>query len=98
MVRVNKTQNANITLAEAFGGLYTLKLPTNDFGVKGIYTIIIKPIEIRTKIVDSGILSAYPDIKGILFDLSTIPTNFLPKFEMKIETAGPFCLMIIIIL
>ena len=81
LVRVNKTQNANITLAEAFGGLYTLKLPTNDFGVKGIYTIIIKPIEIRTKIVDSGILSAYPDIKGILFDLSTIPTNFLPKFE-----------------
>jgi hypothetical protein len=81
LVRVNKTQNANITLAEAFGGLYTLKLPTNDFGVKGIYTIIIKPIEIRTKIVDSGVLSAYPDIKGILFDLSTIPTNFLPKFE-----------------
>jgi hypothetical protein len=81
LVRVNKTQNANITLAEAFGGLYTLKLPTKDFGVKGIYTIIIKPIEIRTKIVDSGVLSAYPDIKGILFDLSTIPTNFLPKFE-----------------
>ena len=26
-------------------------------------------------------LSAYPDIKGIVFDLSTIPTNFQPKFE-----------------
>lgn len=81
LVRVNKTPTADITLPEAFGGLYTLKLPTSDFGVKGIYTIIIKPIEIRTKIVDAGVLSAYPDIKGIVFDLSTIPTNFQPKFE-----------------
>ena len=81
LVRVNKATTANSTLPEAFGGLYTLKLPTADFGVKGIYTIIIKPIEIRTKIVDAGVLSAYPDIKGIVFDLSTIPTNFQPKFE-----------------
>lgn len=81
LVRVNKTPTVDITLPEAFGGLYTLKLPTADFGVKGIYTIIIKPIEIRTKIVDAGVLSAYPDIKGIIFDLSTIPTNFQPKFE-----------------
>ncbi len=68
-------------LPEVFGGLYTLKLPTDIFGVKGIYTIMIKPVEIRTKIVDTGVLSAYPDIKGIIFDLSTIPTNFQPKFE-----------------
>jgi hypothetical protein len=26
-------------------------------------------------------LSAYPDIKGILFDISTIPTNFVNRFE-----------------
>ena len=55
---------------EIFGGLYTLKLPVSDFGTKGIYTITFKPKEIRTRIVDCGVLSAFPDIKGILFDTS----------------------------
>jgi hypothetical protein len=66
---------------EIFGGLYTLKLPVTTFGIKGYYTIMIKPIEIRTTIVDVGVLSAYPDIKGLVFDLSTVPADFLPKFE-----------------
>ena len=55
---------------EVFGGLYTLKLPVSDFGSKGIYTITFKPREIRTRIVDCGVLSAFPDIKGIVFDTS----------------------------
>jgi len=76
----NKTQS-DVTGFEVFGGMYTLKLPVATFGVKGFYTIMIKPIEIRTKIVDCGTLSAYPDIKGILFDISTIPSNFTNKFE-----------------
>lgn len=76
----NKVQS-NITGFEAFGGLYTLKLPVATFGLKGIYTIIIKPVEIRTKIVDVGVLSAYPDTVGVLFDISSIPQNFLTKFE-----------------
>ena len=47
----NKTQS-NITGFETFGGLYTLKLPAATFGVKGYYTIIIKPIEeISTSII-----------------------------------------------
>jgi len=66
---------------EIFGGMYTLKLPVATFGIKGFYSIIIKPIEIRTKIVDCGVLSAFPDIKGLLFDTATIPQNFLNKFE-----------------
>jgi hypothetical protein len=37
---------------------------------------MIKPIEIRTKITDVGVLSAYPDIKGIVFDIATLPTGF----------------------
>ena len=76
----NKTQSG-VVGREIFGGLYTLKLPTDVFGLAGFYTIIIKPIEIRTKIVDSGILSAFPNIKGILFDIATIPANFTNKFE-----------------
>jgi len=39
------------------------------------------PAEIRTKIVDVGVLSAFPDIKGVLFDTATIPANFLNRFE-----------------
>lgn len=76
----NKVQS-NVTGFEVFGGMYTLKLPSSIFGAKGYYSIIIKPIEIRTTIVDAGVLSAYPDIKGLVFDLSTIPTQFLSKFE-----------------
>lgn len=76
----NKTQS-NVVGFEIFGGLYTLKLPATTFGIKGFYTIIIKPVEIRTKIVDVGVLSAYPDINGLIFDTATIPANFVTKFE-----------------
>jgi len=76
----NKTQS-NITGPELFGGMYTLKLPVANFGTKGFYTIIIKPIEIRTKIVDVGVLSAFPDTNGLLFDLTLIPQNLLSRFE-----------------
>lgn len=76
----NKVQS-NQTGFELFGGLYTLKLPTSIFGAKGIYSIIIKPIEIRTSITDVGVLSAFPDITGVLFDITTIPEEFTQKFE-----------------
>jgi hypothetical protein len=76
----NKTQSG-ISGPELFGGMYTLKLPVANFSTNGFYTIIIKPIEIRTTIVDVGVLSAYPDTTGLLFDLTSIPTNLLGKFE-----------------
>ena len=68
LIEINNPNNSNGF--EVFGGLYTLKLPVNDFGSKGIYTITFKPKEIRTKIVDCGVLSAFPDIKGVVFDTS----------------------------
>jgi hypothetical protein len=76
----NKVQSG-ISGFESFSGLYTLKLPASVFGVKGFYTIIIKPVEIRTKIIDTGVLSALPDTKGILFDTSTLPANFTSRFD-----------------
>ena len=66
---------------EIFGGMYTLKLPASIFGVKGIYTIMIKPIEIRTKIIDTGVLSAQSNIKGLLFDINTLDAKFISKFQ-----------------
>jgi hypothetical protein len=76
----NKGQSG-VSGFELFGGLYTLKLPTSVFGVKGIYTIIIKPVEIRTSITDVGVLSAFPDTSGILFDTTAVSQDFLTKFE-----------------
>lgn len=67
---------------EIFGGLYTLRLPISEFSNKGIYTIVIKPVEIRTKIVDCGVLSSSPNIKGIILDGSDPNiSNFIDKFE-----------------
>lgn len=71
----------NLNNIEIFGGMYTLKLPANLFGVKGIYTIMIKPIEIRTKIVDTGVLSSQPSIKGLVFDSTTVDPKFISKFQ-----------------
>ena len=73
--------NSGVSGFEIFGGMYTLKLPVSIFSAKGFYTIIIKPIEIRTTIVDVGVLSAYPDTKGLVFDTSSIPPQFTNKFE-----------------
>lgn len=81
LIKLNNPNRGQGGGFELFGGMYTLKLPASIFSSKGIYTIIIKPAEIRTRIVDVGVLSAFPDIKGVLFDLATIPANFLNRFE-----------------
>lgn len=51
---------------EVLPGVFTLKLPLDKFGEPGIYTIYIKPKEIETIIQDVGVLSAYPDVRGII--------------------------------
>ena len=84
LIKVNNPNRAQSNISsgfEVFGGMYTLKLPTDKFGTKGFYTIVIKPIEIRTRIVDVGVLSAYPDTKGIIFDIASVPTAFTNRFE-----------------
>ena len=52
-------------------GMYSLRLPLSTFGQKGIYTIYIKPREIYTKIEDVSVLTAYPDIRGIVINANT---------------------------
>jgi hypothetical protein len=66
---------------QIFGGLYTLQLPTSIFNQKGIYTVVIKPKEIRTTILDCGVLSAFPNVRGIIFDSAQIPSADINKFE-----------------
>jgi hypothetical protein len=72
----------SINRINVFGGLYNLNLPVKDFTNKGIYTIIIKPVEIRARIADCGVLSALPDSKGIVFNGADPRLSaFASKFE-----------------
>jgi hypothetical protein len=65
---------------EILGGLYNLKLPVTEFTRKGIYTLMIRPAEIRTTILDCGVLSALPNVKGIVIDINQVPSQFRNKF------------------
>ncbi|NJO59663.1 MAG: hypothetical protein HC836_15570 [Richelia sp. RM2_1_2] len=49
-------------------GMYNLKLPANVFSDLGIYTIYIRPKQTRITIMDCGVLSALPTVKGIIID------------------------------
>lgn len=69
--------NPNI---EVIGGLYNLQLPAEEFNALGIYTLVIRPIEIRTLITDCGVLSALPNVNGLVIDLNNVPQQFRNKF------------------
>lgn len=68
-------------VSEIFGGLYTLKLPTDIFGSKGYYNVIIRPKQIRTTIQDCAVLIDNQDVKGIVFDINNIDTDLQTRFE-----------------
>ena len=68
-------------VVEVLGGLYTLKLPTAKFGSVGYYTVVIRPKQIRTNISDCGNLTDLPEIKGLVFDTSVIPTTDQNRFS-----------------
>ena len=65
---------------EILGGLYNLRLPTSEFNRLGIYTLMIRPAEIRTTILDCGVLSALPNVKGLIIDINQVPSQYRNKF------------------
>jgi hypothetical protein len=69
--------NADI---EILGGLYNLKLPATEFNKLGIYTLYLRPAQIRTQITDCGVLSALPNVKGIVVDITNVPSQYRNKF------------------
>ena len=73
----NTGGNANI---EILGGLYNLTLPASEFNKLGIYTLYVRPAQVRTSITDCGVLTSLPNIKGIVIDISNVPTEFQNKF------------------
>lgn len=65
-------ENVDYTLLP---GMYNLKLPASIFSNLGFYTIYIKPKEIICKIKDIGVLTAYPDVRGIVIDTDIIESS-----------------------
>jgi hypothetical protein len=74
------TQTGGNPDVEVLGGLYNLTLPANQFNALGIYTLYIRPAEIRTIISDCGVLSALPNVKGIVIDITDVPVQYQNKF------------------
>lgn len=56
-------------------GLYNLKLPLDKFSKVGIYTIYIRPKEVYGTIQDINVLSAYPNVQGIVVKASSVNAN-----------------------
>ena len=65
---------------EVLGGLYNLTLPASQFNALGFYTLYLRPAQIRTVITDCGVLSALPNVKGLVIDLANVPTQYQNKF------------------
>jgi hypothetical protein len=67
ILRLNQSSNGNV-----MDGFYNLRLPAEEFSNIGIYTIIVRPVEIITQITDCGVLAAFPDIKGVVLDTNQL--------------------------
>lgn len=65
---------------EILGGLYNLKLPADQFNALGVYNLYLRPAQIRTTINDCGVLSAIPNVKGLIFNLEQVPSQYRNKF------------------
>ena len=76
----NTTDSTTAPNNEIIGGLYNLKLKSADFSELGIYTLHIRPKQIRTSITDCGVLAALPSVRGLVIDLTNVPALDKNKF------------------
>lgn len=65
---------------ELLGGMYNLRLSTDNFDQIGVYTLHIRPKQIRTTITDCGVLSSLPSVRGIVLDLTSVSEEDRNKF------------------
>ena len=65
---------------EILGGLYNLKLKASEFSDLGIYTLHFRPKQIRTSITDCGVLASLPSVRGLIIDLTNVPSVDKNKF------------------
>ena len=76
----NTTDDTAAPNTEILGGLYNLKLSSTDFSNLGIYTLHVRPKQIRTTITDCGVLASLPSVRGLIIDLSNVPSQDRNKF------------------
>ena len=74
------TSDSTAVGVEILGGMYNLQLNASDFSNLGIYTLHLRPKQIRTTITDCGILASLPSVRGLVIDLSQVPTADRNKF------------------
>jgi hypothetical protein len=65
--------------------MYTLTLPSNIFNQIGYYSIMIRPKQIQAIIADCGVLSQFPDQKGIVLNTNNLN---LSDFGNKLLPGG----------
>ena len=75
-----KTDGGNV---EVLPGMFDLRLPLDIFGNLGIYTIYIKPKEIRTTILHISTLAAYPDVRGLVLDTNGMSNGSLVGYRVS---------------
>jgi hypothetical protein len=69
---------------EILGGLYNLKLQAGQFSELGIYTLHLRPKQVRTNIMDCGVLASLPSVRGLVIDIG----NILPADQGKFTPQG----------
>lgn len=74
------TDDTSAPDVEILGGLYNLKLSSDDFSELGIYTLHLRPKQIRTSITDCNVLASLPSVRGLIIDLSNVPSEDRNKF------------------
>ena len=65
---------------EILGGLYNLKLQAGQFSELGIYTLHLRPKQVRTTIMDCGVLASLPSVRGLVIDIGNVPVDDQGKF------------------
>lgn len=65
---------------EILGGLYNLRLNSDVFSDLGIYTLHLRPKQVRTEITDCGVLASLPSVRGLVIDLGNVSTEDTNKF------------------
>ena len=68
---------------EILGGMYNLRLPSNEFNQLGIYSLMIRPVQIKTTLTDCGVLSTLPTVKGLIVDTNNVPAAYRSRFNSQ---------------
>jgi hypothetical protein len=76
----HNTETGGTSGSEILGGLYNLRLNSDTFSDLGIYTLHLRPKQVRTEITDCGVLASLPSVRGLVIDLGNVSTEDVNKF------------------